>query len=356
MTGELGAVGEAATAGLVAGALEPSGDRHPAEGPCANCGTTLQGAYCHACGQPGHVHHSLWHMVEETLHGLFHFDTKTWRTLPKLIFRPGTLTREYIDGKRARYVSPLGLFLFTVFLTFAVMAFAGGVSLAGFAHMTVNGKDMSDPQARAATLAELQREHDQAVREGDTAGAEGIQNTITLINTMQSSNQAIGERLAQAAQRGDLHFNTGNPALDAKIQERLRNPDLLFYKLEQTAYKFAFLLIPISLPMIALLFLWKRGVTWFDHAVFALYSLSFMSIFFLLMALITPTAMHIPVLRVIRGALIAFVPPTHMFSQLRGAYRLGWFSAMWRTFALLILCFVALSIFLTLILVVGLLD
>ncbi|MES1202274.1 MAG: DUF3667 domain-containing protein [Pseudomonadota bacterium] len=356
MTGELGAVGEAATGGLIAGAIERPDAHKIIGGPCANCGATLQGAFCHVCGQPGHVHHSLWHMLEETLHGLFHFDTKTWRTLPKLAFRPGTLTREYLDGKRARYVSPLGLFLFTVFLTFAVMAFAGGVSLAGFAHMTVNGKDMSDPQARAAALAELQREHDQAVHDGDTAGAEGIQNTITLINTMQSSNQALGERLVQAAQRGDLHFTTGNPALDAKVQERLRNPDLLFYKIEQTAYKFAFLLIPISLPMIALLFLWKRGFTWFDHTVFALYSLSFMSIFFLIMALITPTALHVPALRVARGAMLAFVPPAHMFSQLRGAYKLGTFSALWRTFALLFFCLIALSIFITLILIVGLLD
>ena len=356
MTGEIEAVGGAASDALIVGAIERAGSRKAVEGPCANCGAMLQGPFCHACGQPGHVHHSLWHMLEETLHGLFHFDTKTWRTLPKLAFRPGTLTRDYIDGKRARYVSPLGLFLFTVFLTFAVMAFAGGISLAGFAHTEVNGKDMSDPQQRAATLAMLQQERADAVREGDTAGAAGIENTIAIINTTTSSNQAIGQSLADAARRGEIHFNTGNPALDAKIQERLRNPDLLFYKLEQTAYKFAFLLIPISLPLIALLFLWKRGFTWFDHTVFALYSLSFMSIFFLIISLVTPAAMHFLPLRVVRGAVMGAVPPVHMFSQLRGAYKLGVFSALWRTVFLLVFCCIALSVFVTLILVVGLLD
>src|SRR5262249_42282693 len=98
----------------------------------------------------------------------------------------------------------------------------------------VNGKDMNNPQQRAAMLATLQREHDQALRDGDAAGAHGIENTITLINTMQSSSP-ITDRLAQAARQGELTFDTGNPALDAKIQQRLRNPELVFYKIEQTA-------------------------------------------------------------------------------------------------------------------------
>ena len=108
--------------------------------------------------------------------------------------------------------------------------------------------------------------------------------------------------------------------------------------------------------MIALLFLWKRGFTWFDHTVFALYSLSFMSIFFLVLALATPLAMHYPIVRGIRGALITFAPPTHMFFQLGGAYRLGIFSALWRTILLLLFCTIAMSIFVALILIVGLLD
>ena len=37
-----------------------------------------------------------------------------------LFWRPGDLTRRYIHGERAKFVSPLALFLFAVFLTFAV--------------------------------------------------------------------------------------------------------------------------------------------------------------------------------------------------------------------------------------------
>ncbi len=61
-------------------------------------------------------------MFEELLHGIFHFETKAWRTIPALIFTPGKLTRNYIAGQRTRYVSPLALFLFLIFLMFFVFS------------------------------------------------------------------------------------------------------------------------------------------------------------------------------------------------------------------------------------------
>ncbi|PMY00709.1 hypothetical protein C1Y22_37340, partial [Pseudomonas sp. MPR-R2A5] len=79
-------------------------------------GTSLQGDFCHACGQAGHVHRSLHSIGHDLLHGVFHFEGKIWRTLPMLAFHPGALTRRYIAGERERFVSPLALFLFSVFL------------------------------------------------------------------------------------------------------------------------------------------------------------------------------------------------------------------------------------------------
>ena len=61
------------------------------------------------------------------MHGVFHFDTKLWRTLPELVFRPGRLTRRYIDGERAKFISPMALYLLSVFLMYAVFSFTGGV-------------------------------------------------------------------------------------------------------------------------------------------------------------------------------------------------------------------------------------
>src|SRR5215831_10700805 len=129
MSGDLEAGGAFVTAGLVASEIDKDAgsksarDHHAAN--CANCGATLKGRYCQSCGQAAHLHRSLWHIAEETLHGIFHFDTKSWRTLPLLIGRPGLLTRRYIDGQRVRYVSPLALFLFMIFLMFFVVSLVG---------------------------------------------------------------------------------------------------------------------------------------------------------------------------------------------------------------------------------------
>jgi hypothetical protein len=116
----MGARGLAASGETVtdAAADEPSA-------ACLNCGTALVGAHCHACGQPAHVHRSagaLWH---DMAHSVFHFEGKIWRTLPKLAWRPGELTRRYIAGERARFLSPLAMFLFSVFLMFAVFNTVG---------------------------------------------------------------------------------------------------------------------------------------------------------------------------------------------------------------------------------------
>src|SRR5690349_23571615 len=104
MSGEIEAAGAAATAGLVASAIdEPKSARNRKKrghGACANCGADLTGKrYCAECGQPAHLHHALFNMIEEFVRGLVFFDTRIWRTLGLLVFRPGTLTYNYIHGK-----------------------------------------------------------------------------------------------------------------------------------------------------------------------------------------------------------------------------------------------------------------
>ena len=59
--------------------------------------------------------------------GLMNFEGKFWRTLPMLAWRPGEMTRRYIAGERARFISPVALYLFTVFAMFAVLNFTGAL-------------------------------------------------------------------------------------------------------------------------------------------------------------------------------------------------------------------------------------
>ena len=59
--------------------------------------------------------------------GIVNFEGKFWRTLPMLAWCPGDLTRRYIAGERARFISPIALYLFSVFLMFAVLNLTGAL-------------------------------------------------------------------------------------------------------------------------------------------------------------------------------------------------------------------------------------
>ena len=121
MSGDLAGAADIIAGAALARAVEPEAGegRGAAERTCLNCGATLMGAHCHMCGQKAHVHRTLHEFGHDILHSVLHFDGKIWRTLPMLFWKPGDLTRRYVHGERAKFVSPLALFLFSVFLTFA---------------------------------------------------------------------------------------------------------------------------------------------------------------------------------------------------------------------------------------------
>ena len=149
----------------------------------------------------------------------------------------------------------------------------------------------------------------------------------------------------------DVGKNGEANGLTKTVAKKLKNPDLAFYKLQQTIYKFAFLLVPLSIPFVALMFLWKRGFTLYDHGVFVLYSLTFMSL--LLMAVVV-LATSIKGAGPAAGLVASLIVPVHMFAQLKGAYSLKVWSTLWRTIALLIFCEIAATLFIVSIIYLGL--
>ena len=80
---------------------------------CPNCGAPLSGAYCSTCGQKrlDGRDRSLLHLLGEAFRQVTEVDGKLLRSLRLLLFSPGLLSREYMDGRRVRYASPLSLFL-----------------------------------------------------------------------------------------------------------------------------------------------------------------------------------------------------------------------------------------------------
>ena len=371
--------GGAVTGGLVAGAIEKptgkAGEVH-AHGVCSDCGAQTSGNFCANCGQPTHVHRTLLHLGEELLHGVMHFDARIWRTLPLLWLNPGRLTREWVEGKRSRYVSPLAIFLFTLFVMFFALSFMPHPeSKTGEAdvqqRIAAERTGLTEAEKALAQLrADSGAQPDRTMQIALNAGQRLVEDrraSLARLEVEQRDGRADGLKPGSwqasikdmaTGESGETKLkvvgqdaNKEGHGVGATVLKKLQNPDLALYKLQQTIYKFAFLLVPLSIPFVALLFLWKRGFTLYDHGVYVLYSLTFMAMLLMLMVLSATLAGWLG--RIVIGVGM-FAVPVHMFAQMKGAYSLSWFSALWRTTALLMFCNIVVGLFVTAIVYLGL--
>jgi hypothetical protein len=81
---------------------------------CLNCGTETTGRYCAVCGQENiEPKQSVWHLVEHFFSDITHFDGKFFSTVKDLFTRPGFLSKEYMTGRRASYLDPIRMYIFT---------------------------------------------------------------------------------------------------------------------------------------------------------------------------------------------------------------------------------------------------
>ena len=351
MTG-IEAAGDLVTGALVAGAVERhAGERDGHEdshGPCLNCGTALIGDYCHRCGQPGHIHRTLSAIWHDLAHGVLHFEGKIWNTLPLLAWRPGELTRRFIHGERARFVSPMALFLFSVFLMFALFSVIG-------AHLETpdNTPPTEAAQAQARARIPTAEAEVAALKQQRAAAARG------------SGRDALNDRIDKAQDNlSDLRdvaswkpgrftdLKTGWPRLDKGIQKANENPNLVLYKIQSSAYKFSWALIPLSVPFMWLLYAWRPKFKMYDHAVFVTYSLSFMSLLIIVLTIASKLGVSSDIIA-IAGT---FIPPIHIYRQLRGAYGTRPIPALLRLFVLGVFATFVLTAFVLLLVGMGVLG
>ena len=335
-------VGDIAQGALLARAVEPAAgetpEGHTHESACLNCGAPLVGPHCHACGQAAHVHKTLAAFFHDVAHGVFHFEGKIWRTLPLLAWRPGRLTREYIDGRRASYVSPIALFLFVTFLTFAVFnAIGNPIALGDVVKVDGKKQDIATAERDIATrLTRLRSERRAALAAGGSTAV--IDGQIDSAERERKVVRAIGSGdLTEVTKSIAATPATGErTGIDALWRKAKQNPELLIYKLQANAYKYSWLLIPISVPFVWLLFAWRRRFGLYDHTVFVTYSLCFMMA--LLIVASIGAAEGVAALVVIP----VLYAPFHLYRQLRETYALGRGGAIVRTVALLAFAAVAL--------------
>ena len=103
------------------------------------------GHYCHNCGQENiEPKESIWHLVSHLFEDLTHFDGKFFTSLKDLILKPGFLSKEYMLGRRASYLNPIRMYLFTSAIFFLIFFSLYSIDDKSFRIGDVNGKTLTE--------------------------------------------------------------------------------------------------------------------------------------------------------------------------------------------------------------------
>lgn len=233
---------------------------------CLNCRHVVEQKFCPNCGQENSdsrktFHHLFIHFFED----LTHYENAFWKTIRNLLFKPATLTKEYLSGKRLSYLAPVRLYIFISFITFLLIAiFPSKV-----------GEQISTGEKEISTKLINQ----------DKKGIKSAYKTHFELKSMKEidSIQKYGkedEKLSELQYwiyEKTVHVtenNTKREIVEKFIESFFHNiPKILF----------------IIMPFFAF-FLWifhnKKKWYYFDHGIFTLHYFSFLLLIFLIMFII----------------------------------------------------------------------
>lgn len=296
MSGEL----EAAALDGASGATRPGGGyKTPV---CGNCGEETPEKFCPSCGQlASDFHRPIWTLAGTVLADSFALDGRIARTMPALFFRPGRITRAYLDGQRARYVPPFRLFLLaSVIFFFTMFTIGDQLGWTKAVHMAPNEEGgwqmmLGEP----GDLSEVERP--------DFLRADGSIDRELLRQRILEGQEDEGEG------EGAAELDT---TLD-RIVTTYENQSEFFSEVEKWSPRLSLLLFPILVATLTLLFAWRRSVYVYDHLITTLHFQSWLYLFnaivLALMYFITPWF----------GLALWIAPPVYFYKLMRVVYGSG---------------------------------
>jgi hypothetical protein len=328
----------------------------PPQKKCLNCGTVLSGSYCSYCGQKDeHLHEPFWKLAGHFVADFFHFDSKFFRTIVPLLIRPGFLTKEYIAGRRTRYMKPVQLYIFmsvVFFLLFFIAATPSVENLTGLAKgnaipvrdlMDSVSKNESEPISMVIDSIKQALKEDSDFENSlisiDSIGkpeknqlhfnigqSEGLPKTVEEYNDSISklSSDKRPNFFTQYITRKSIEAN----AMDTNefLKTWMEN---FFHNLP----KLMFLLLPIFALIMKLLYI-RRKIFLVDHAIFALHYHSFLFLLFTIV-LVLNLCVAIPSLI----SITIFIFLIYLVVAIHNFYKQSWMRSIMKTMALLFIYF-----------------
>lgn len=282
---------------------------------CLNCGTELQGSYCHRCGQKDqHKRVPLKHLLHDVVHDLWHFDAKVLSTLWLLIRRPGFLAAEYLEGRRVRHVPPFRLYVVISFITFALLAMVQVRSGKKDLDQTAHG-----PSAIVTTDVPKQTEAKQP------AWAENLK--------QEAENKARLEKEKRKAEGKGVNVLSSESEFGKDLERRARkaaeDPTAFYRFFLGGLSKVMFLLMPAFAALLFALHARKGGTYFVDHMVLSLHlhTLAFLTIIGMRGLSLLPLGCW----GCLPWGLLFLGPPIWLTAALQHLHRRGWVRSALKT-------------------------
>ncbi|WP_313704959.1 DUF3667 domain-containing protein [Massilia sp.] len=247
---------------------------HQAATLCPNCGTPLGGKFCPGCGQPAHLHvPSAREFLHEFIAHYVALEGKLWKSVALLLFRPGRLTLEYIQGRRVRYVEPLRLYLSFSIIFFALFKLVG-LSFGDDGRQAAPEK----PAAVAPAPAAASKPAPAAASKPAPATASEPAPTPPAADSRKKEEPGLIEFEGDARKARNL-VEKVHPALGAKVAHFSELPRAeRNTALKRAFFSYApyaiFALMPVFAALLKLLYL-GSGRRYGEHVLFALHSNAF---------------------------------------------------------------------------------
>jgi hypothetical protein len=276
-------------------------DQVPASVParCKNCGALLGGRYCVNCSQAADVHvPTTRELFHELMEGLTHSDSRLWRTLKYLWFKPGMLTEEFIAGKRVAYLQPFRLYLILSIIFFLI---------ASFMHARVQFIEFDRPASSSASQ-------------------------VSSCNDLE-----IGW-LAK--------FPSWNERVKHACDQIVRDNDSELHGAFATMSKAMFIFLPL-IAFLHMLFYWRPRHRYAVHLLFLVHLHAFFFALATIWVLSTEAADHWPKLSSASetlGTLLGWWAFAYTVVALRRVFRGSWVGTVFKSFALYLIYMVLLAI------------
>jgi hypothetical protein len=254
------------------------------ERDCLNCGTYVVGRYCHGCGQENiEPKESLWHLGVHLFGDITHFDGKFFASLKDLILKPGFLSKEYMLGKRASYLNPIRMYLFTSFVFFLVFFSIFKVDENSFMGINKNDIDQMD----SVKIKELSRE----LNNGNPLTKDELKKKITSASisfgpTKYKSKEEYDSLLKAGAEKHNWFIRKltyKNIEINEKYHDNKGMAAVnLIDKLQHSIPQMLFVLLPLFALFLKGLYIKRKNYYYTDHAIFTVHFYIFVFIEMLL--------------------------------------------------------------------------